>query len=110
MAKNKRLRGKVDKSASPAVVRQRSREQQYAEGKAIRYTCPRVMVRYAEYRGWAFARAGQPSLIAGYLGKGNEFGEALADFANVYARQNERDYEAQVRAVRQGRIEVYTES
>jgi hypothetical protein len=41
MAKNKRLRGKVHKTASPAVVRQRSREQQYAEGKAIRDTCPR---------------------------------------------------------------------
>jgi len=42
MAKNKRLRGKVDKPVSPAVVRQRSREQQYAEGKAIRDTCPRL--------------------------------------------------------------------
>ena len=40
MAKDKRLRGKVDKPESPAVVRQRSREQQYAEGKAIRDTCP----------------------------------------------------------------------
>jgi hypothetical protein len=41
MAKNKRLRGKVDKPVSPAVVQQRSREKQYAEGKAIRDTCPR---------------------------------------------------------------------
>ena len=40
MAKNKSRR-KADKPASPAVVRQRSREQQYAEGKAIRDTCPR---------------------------------------------------------------------
>ncbi len=42
MAKNKRLRGKVDKPARPAVVQQRSREQLYAEGKAIRDSCPRV--------------------------------------------------------------------
>src|SRR5271169_1865112 len=42
MAKNKRLRGKVDKVASPVVVRQRSQEQLYAEGKAIRGTCPRL--------------------------------------------------------------------
>ena len=42
MAKNKRLRGKADKPASPAVVRQRSREQLYTEGKAIRDTCPRL--------------------------------------------------------------------
>ena len=56
------------------------------------------------------ARAGQPSLIAGYLGKGNEFDEALADFANAYAEQNESDYKGLVRAGRQGHIEVYTGS
>src|SRR5271167_4327970 len=39
MAKNKSRRSKADKPASPAVVRQYSREQQYAEGKAIRDTC-----------------------------------------------------------------------
>jgi hypothetical protein len=42
MAKNKRLRAKVDKPVSPAVVRRCWREQQYAEGKAIRDTCPRL--------------------------------------------------------------------
>jgi uncharacterized protein (DUF2252 family) len=75
---------------------------------------PSVMVQYAEYCGWvlarAHARAGQPSLIAGYLGKGDQFDEAVADFAIVYAQQNERDYKALVRAARQGRIEVYSES
>jgi uncharacterized protein (DUF2252 family) len=75
---------------------------------------PSVMDQYAEYCGWALARAhargGQPSLIAGYLGKGDQFDEAVADFATVYAQQNERDYKALVRAARQGRIEVYTES
>jgi Uncharacterized protein conserved in bacteria (DUF2252) len=73
-----------------------------------------VMLQYAEYCGWALARAdaraGQPSLIAGYLGKGGKFDEAVADFATAYAEQNERDYKALVRAVRQGRTEVYTES
>jgi hypothetical protein len=42
MVKNKRIRGKAVKPASPAVVRQRSREQLYTEGKTIRDTCPRV--------------------------------------------------------------------
>jgi hypothetical protein len=56
------------------------------------------------------ARAGQPALIAGYLGKGDQFDEAVADFATAYAEQNERGYKALVRAARQGRIEVYTES
>jgi len=73
-----------------------------------------VMVQYAEYCGWALARAharaGQPSLISGYLGKGDQFDEAVADFATAYARQNELDFKALVRAARQGRIEVYTES
>ena len=59
----------------------------------------RVMAQYAEYCGWALARAharaGQPTLIAGYLGKGDQFDEAVADFATAYAEQ-------------QGRIEVYT--
>jgi hypothetical protein len=70
----------------------------------------KVMVQYAEYCGWALARAharaGQPALIAGYLGKGAQFDEACADFAIAYAGQNQRDYEALVRAARQGRIEV----
>ena len=74
---------------------------------------PRVMMQYAEYCGWALARAharaGQPALIAGYMGKGDEFDEALADFAISYAQQNERDFEALVQAARQGRVEVYTE-
>jgi uncharacterized protein (DUF2252 family) len=73
-----------------------------------------VMVQYAEYCGWALARAharaGQPALIAGYLGKGDQFDEGVADFATAYAEQNERDYKALVRAAQQGRIEVHTES
>ena len=56
----------------------------------------------------AQARAGQPTLIAGYLGRGDQFDEAVADFATAYAEQNERDYKALVRAAQQGRIEVYT--
>jgi uncharacterized protein (DUF2252 family) len=75
---------------------------------------PKVMVQYAEYCGWALARAharaGEPSLIAGYLGKGDPFDEALADFAASYAEQNESDYNALVRAAQQGRIKVYTQS
>ncbi len=47
MAKNKRIRGKVEKAVSPAVVGYRSRDQQYAEGKAIRDACPR-----ANHAGW----------------------------------------------------------
>jgi len=75
---------------------------------------PSVMVQYAEYCGWALARAharaGQPARIAGYLGKGDQFDEAVADFATAYTQQNELDYKVMVRAARQGSIKVYTES
>lgn len=73
-----------------------------------------VMGQHAEFCAWALARAharaGQPALIAGYLGKGDQFDEAVADFAAAYAEQNKRDYQTMLRAVRQGRIKVYTES
>src|SRR6476661_1885938 len=42
MAKNNRIRGKADKAVSPVVTGYRSRDQQYAEGKAIRDTCLRA--------------------------------------------------------------------
>ena len=52
----------------------------------------------------AHARAGEPALLAGYLGGGSRFDEALSHFAVAYADQNERDYEAFGRAVKSGRI------
>jgi hypothetical protein len=36
------------------------------------------------------------------------FDEAIADFAEAYADQNERDYEALVSAVGSGRVEAAT--
>jgi hypothetical protein len=34
----------------------------------------------------------EPAKIAGYLGKGDQFDEAIADFAAAYADQAERDH------------------
>ena len=74
---------------------------------------PAVMNQYAEACGWALARAharsGDAAKIAGYLGKKEDFDEALADFSESYADQNEKDYQALVQAVRAGRLEVYLE-
>ena len=42
----------------------------------------------------AHARAGDSFAIASYLGHGDTFDRALADFAETYADQNERDYAA----------------
>jgi uncharacterized protein (DUF2252 family) len=52
----------------------------------------------------AHARTGDPSAIAGYLGKGNSFDKAVANFAMTYADQSERDYQLLVEAVDAGRI------
>jgi uncharacterized protein (DUF2252 family) len=52
----------------------------------------------------AHARAGQPALLAGYLGRSSAFDESLAAFALTYADQNERDYESFLAAVRSGLI------
>lgn len=74
---------------------------------------PAVMNKYAEACGWALARAharsGDAAKIAGYLGKNADFDEALANFADAYANQNEKDHRALVRAVQQGRLEAYIE-
>ena len=50
----------------------------------------------------AHARWGDRIAIASYLGKGDGFDRAIADFASAYADQNERDYAAFVDAVDSG--------
>ena len=54
----------------------------------------------------AHARSGDPSLLAGYLGNGPAFDDALTQFGVAYADQTERDYEALARAAKSGRITV----
>ncbi|MFI2437164.1 DUF2252 domain-containing protein [Streptomyces sp. NPDC018693] len=52
----------------------------------------------------AHARSGDPLAIAAYLGAGDRFDRALIEFAQSYADQNERDFEALEAARRSGRI------
>jgi len=65
---------------------------------------------YGRLCGWTLARAharsGDRIAIAGYLGKGGVFEEALADFSIAYADQNELDYKALVGAIAAGHIEA----
>jgi hypothetical protein len=56
----------------------------------------------------AHARWGDRIAIAAYLGNGDDFDQAIADFAVAYADQNERDYEAFVDAVTSGRLTAQT--
>jgi uncharacterized protein (DUF2252 family) len=71
---------------------------------------PRGLELYAQACGWTLARAharsGDRIAMAAYLGKGDVFDRALADFAVAYADQNERDYASLTEAVRDGRIKV----
>ncbi|MBW5484634.1 DUF2252 domain-containing protein [Streptomyces bambusae] len=50
------------------------------------------------------ARSGDPVAIAAYLGMADTFDRALIAFAEAYAEQNLRDYDAFVEAARTGRV------
>jgi len=74
---------------------------------------PTALVDYAGVCGWALARAharsGDALAISSYLGGKNVFDEAIGDFAEAYAEQNERDHAALAKAVREGRIHARTD-
>jgi uncharacterized protein (DUF2252 family) len=73
---------------------------------------PQAMAIYGRLCGWTLARAharsGDRIAIAAYLGSSNVFDKAVAAFAEIYADQNERDYDALKQAAAQGRIAVET--
>jgi uncharacterized protein (DUF2252 family) len=52
------------------------------------------------------ARSGDPVAMAAYLGKKDRFEESITDFAERYADQNERDYDAFLAAIKSGRLEA----
>jgi uncharacterized protein (DUF2252 family) len=66
------------------------------------------LIEYAGLCGAILARAHaqttEPAVIAGYLGKGSSFDEAMGHFALAYARQNEADHAALLRAIKSGRV------
>ena len=57
----------------------------------------------------AHARTGDAAMIAGYMGSGQTFDDAIGEFAVEYADQNRADYRAFVGAIREGRIPVIVE-
>jgi uncharacterized protein (DUF2252 family) len=64
--------------------------------------------RYAGLCAWVLARAhsrtGDAAAIAGYLGKGQAFDKAIAEFARRYADQNAQDHAAIVHAIADGTL------
>jgi Uncharacterized protein conserved in bacteria (DUF2252) len=69
---------------------------------------PRGLEVYARLCGWTLARAharsGDRIAIAAYLGGGDAFDEAIADFSALYADCNERDHAALLAAIDSGRV------
>jgi len=57
----------------------------------------------------AHARSGDPLQISTYLGKNDQFDQAVARFAMSYADQTEADHKALVEAVKSGKIEAETD-
>ena len=74
---------------------------------------PPGMTAYARLCGWTLARAharsGDRIALAAYLGGSDKFDQAIADFAETYADQNELDYAALQAAVKDGKAEAITE-
>jgi uncharacterized protein (DUF2252 family) len=69
---------------------------------------PAGLEAYARICGWTLARAharsGDRIAIAAYLGGGDSFDRAMSSFAETYADQNERDFQALQEAVASGRV------
>jgi len=57
----------------------------------------------------SMAKAGDPALLCGYVGKSAAFDEAVEQFALAYADQNEADWTVLKAAVKTGRIQVIRE-
>jgi uncharacterized protein (DUF2252 family) len=84
-----------------------------AKGSAIiELMSPMAMNEYGKLCGWTLARAharsGDAIAIGEYLGSGDVFDDALAEFAERYADQNEQDYAALQAAAQSGRVAVQT--
>jgi uncharacterized protein (DUF2252 family) len=69
---------------------------------------PHGLELYARMCGWTLARAharsGDRIAIAAYLGAGDAFDTAIAEFSEAYADQSERDHAALVAAIGAGRV------
>ena len=70
--------------------------------EAVRNGCGVTLAR-------AHAKSGDAATISGYLGKSDNFDQAIGEFALAYADQTVRDHAALVAAERSGRIEAVLE-
>lgn len=72
-----------------------------------------MLSEYGKLCGWvlakAHARSGDAAKIAGYMGASAIFDDAICEFAVEYADQNDRDYRAFIKAIREGRLKAETD-
>ena len=69
---------------------------------------------YARMCGWVLARAhakasGKAVELAAYMGKGDQFADAIAEYSFAYSKQNEKDYHVFLDACRSGELEARTD-
>lgn len=66
--------------------------------------------QYTSLCAWALAlshaKSGDAAMLAGYVGNSEELDDAMVKFAFSYAIQNEKDYDALVKAAKTGKIKV----
>lgn len=78
----------------------------------IEQMSPDSMNIYARLCGWTLARAhargGDRIAIAAYLGSSDTFENAIANFAQTYADQNERDHATLAAAAAAGHVQAQT--
>ena len=69
-----------------------------------------TLVEYLQLCGLTLARAhaqsGMAAEIAGYMGNGAQFDNAIVEFSTCYADQNEQDHQALLAAIDDGRVEA----
>jgi uncharacterized protein (DUF2252 family) len=80
----------------------------WKESASVESMSPQLLTDYsrscAHVLARAHARTGDRITIAGYLGSGDAADVAFTQFAQMYALQNQRDYEALREAVANGRV------
>ena len=88
---------------APAQGRPKGADAPIHQSREAHHTlAPADLAPYGRLRGWvltrAHARSGDAAAISGYLGGGDRFDRAVADFAEAYADQTEADHAAFRRA------------
>ena len=73
---------------------------------------PQNLAIYGQLCGWTLARAharsGDAIAVAAYLGDDDDFSQAIAAFAELYADHTEREHAALLEAIRSGRLPAET--